>query len=68
MNARTREQPRRRQGINLVCCTSGMFNGAPPRGIVVHPSSLAAVPWVGLPWIAVFESGCLPGVNVEKEE
>src|SRR5215831_6839107 len=66
LNARTREQPSRKERITLSC--SRFFTEALPRCIVVHPPSLAAAPSGGLPWIAVFEWGCLPGVNVEKEE
>jgi len=36
--------------------------------MVVHSPSLTAALSGGLPWIAAFEWGSLPGVNLEKEE
>ncbi len=39
LNARTSENPSRRQEITLACFAARCFNGAPPLGIVVHPST-----------------------------
>src|SRR5215510_1568398 len=37
--ASTSEQPSRMEEINLAWSASRLFNGAPPRGIVGHPST-----------------------------